>query len=67
MIETATGKVIATIRTGAGAHGVATSTDGRYVFVTNIVAGTVSAIDAESRAVVATFTVGRGPNDRDGT
>lgn len=32
------------------------------VFVTNIVEGTVSAIDTASRSVVATYTVGAGPN-----
>lgn len=63
VIETATEMVVATIRTGAGAHGVTTSNDGRYMFVTNIVAGTVSAIDTESRTIVARFTVGQGPND----
>jgi YVTN family beta-propeller protein len=62
VIDVAQGVVVDTIRTGAGAHGVAVSNDGRYVFVTNIVAGTVSVIDAGARAVVATFTVGRGPN-----
>ena len=62
MIEVATGRVIDTIRTGRGAHGVAVSNDGSLVFITNIVEGTVSVIDAATRAVVTTFRVGRGPN-----
>lgn len=62
VIEVATGTVIDTIRTGAGAHGVAVSDDGRLVFVTNIVDGTLSVIDAASRTVVTTFSVGKGPN-----
>lgn len=33
-----------------------------YVFVTNIIAGTVTAIDSHNQEVVATFVVGRGPN-----
>lgn len=62
VIDLGSGTVVDTIRTGAGAHGVAVSGDGRYVFVTNIVASTVSVIDAERRSVVADFAVGKGPN-----
>lgn len=62
VIEVAGGRVVDTIRTGKGAHGVAISDKGDLVFITNIVDGTVSAIDAATRAVVATFRVGRGPN-----
>jgi YVTN family beta-propeller protein len=62
VIDTATGSVIDTIRTGNGAHGVSVSDDGALVFVTNIVASTVSVIDAATRTVIATFTVGKGPN-----
>jgi YVTN family beta-propeller protein len=51
-----------TITTDAGAHGVVASSDGRYVFVSNIHANSVSAIDTESREVVAGFAVGKGPN-----
>jgi YVTN family beta-propeller protein len=58
----AAGTVVDTIRTGAGAHGVAVSGDGRYVFVTNIVDSTVSVIEAEDRSVVTDFAVGKGPN-----
>lgn len=62
VIEVATGRVVDTIRTGRGAHGVTVMDDGSMVFVTNIVEGTVSAIDTASRSVVATYTVGAGPN-----
>lgn len=62
VIEAATGIVVDTIRTGAGAHGVAVDDDGRHVFITNIVAGTVTVIEAKSRSVIAAFAVGRGPN-----
>lgn len=62
VIEVATGRVVETIRTGAGPHGVAVSSDGRFVFVTNIVAGTLSMIATDTRSVVATFDVGDGPN-----
>lgn len=62
VIEVATGRVVDTIRTGLGAHGVTVSDDGSTVFVTNIVEGTVSAIDSTRRSVVATYRVGKGPN-----
>lgn len=62
VIEISTGRVVDTIRTGKGAHGVSVGDDGAFVFVTNIVGGTVSVIDATTRKVVATFAVGRGPN-----
>ena len=55
-------KVIATLKTGKGAHGVAMSTDSAYAFVSNIEAGTFSVIDTASRTVVATHKVGAGPN-----
>jgi len=41
---------------------VAISDDGKFVFITNIVAGTVSVIETSSRRVIAAFTVGKGPN-----
>lgn len=62
VINVATRSVVDTIRTGAGAHGVVISGDGRSVFITNIAAGTVSMIDAGNRSVVKEFAVGKGPN-----
>jgi YVTN family beta-propeller protein len=62
VIDVASSRVVATITTDAGAHGVVASSDGRYVFVSNIHANSVSAIDTESREVVAGFAVGKGPN-----
>lgn len=55
-------KVVATVRTGMGAHGVDISRDGKYAFVTNIEAGTLSVIDIATQKVVATHPVGAGPN-----
>lgn len=55
-------KVVSTIKTGAGAHGVVVDRDGRQAFVTNTYADTVSVIEIASRKVVATVPVGRGPN-----
>ncbi|TIY10240.1 MAG: YncE family protein, partial [Mesorhizobium sp.] len=62
VIDVASGTVVETIRTGAGAHGVVVSADGAFVFVTNIMAGTVSQISVESQSVVKTYPVGKGPN-----
>lgn len=62
VVDPQAGKVVATIKTGKGAHGVAISKDGRYVFVTNIEAATLSVIDTASNKVVATHRVGEGPN-----
>ena len=62
VIDPSKAKVVKTLVTGLGAHGVAASTDGAYVFVTNIEAGTLSVIDAVSRQVIAHHTVGAGPN-----
>ncbi|WP_259674564.1 YncE family protein [Pseudomonas fluorescens] len=41
---------------------MAISSDGAYVFVSNIEAGTFSVIDTASRTVVASHKVGAGPN-----
>lgn len=62
VVDPQAGKVVATIKTDKGAHGVAISKDGRYVFVTNIEAATLSVIDTASNKVVATHRVGAGPN-----
>lgn len=62
VIDVPSGRVIDTIRTGMGAHGVVVSDDGDFVFVTNIVDSTVSVIDTNRRLVVATYSVGKGPN-----
>ncbi len=62
VIDPQTLSVVATLTTGKGAHGVAISSDGTYVFVSNIEAGTFSVIDTASRTVVASHKVGAGPN-----
>lgn len=62
VIDVASMKVAATIKTGAGAHGVVISRDGRHAFVTNTYANSVSVIDVVERKVVATVPVGKGPN-----
>ena len=62
VIDVASMKVAATIKTGAGAHGVVVDGGGRHAFVTNTYANTVSVIAIAERKVVATVPVGKGPN-----
>ena len=62
IIDLASRKVIATVTTGSGAHGIVVDDSGQTAFVTNIEAGTVSAIDTTSQRVTASFKVGAGPN-----
>jgi YVTN family beta-propeller protein len=50
------------VETGPGAHGVVVTPDGRYAFVTNTYANTVSVIEVAGLKVIATVPVGKGPN-----
>lgn len=61
-IDLATKKVITTIKTGKGAHGVVTSPDNKIVYVTNMYDNTVSVIDNNTNKVTATVKVGKTPN-----
>ncbi len=62
IIDLETFKAVATVETGAGAHGVVVNRDGRHAFVTNTYANTVSVLDIGARKVVFTVQVGRAPN-----
>jgi YVTN family beta-propeller protein len=62
LIDLESFKVAKTIVTGAGAHGVVVDRDGRYAYVTNIYANSVSVLDVKDRKVVATVRVEKGPN-----
>ncbi|MEQ6292459.1 cytochrome D1 domain-containing protein [Vogesella sp. GCM10023246] len=62
VVDPQAGSVIAEVSTGPGAHGVAISSDGQYVFVSNIESATVSVIDSAQHKVVASYPVGAGPN-----
>lgn len=61
-IDLATKKVVATIEIGKGAHGVVTSTDNKFVYITNMYDNTVSVIDNSSNKVIATVPVDKTPN-----
>ena len=62
VIDTASGQVVNTLKTGPGAHGVSASADGAFVFVTNIADDSVSVIDVQRQEVIGSVPVGDKPN-----
>lgn len=62
IVNLETKKVISTIETGKGAHGVVTSSDNKFAYVTNMFDNTVSIIDLDKKTVVKTLEVGETPN-----
>lgn len=61
-VETGTMTLVATLETGAGAHGVAVEPGGRQAFVTDVWAGDVAIIDLATRTVVERIQVSGAPN-----
>jgi YVTN family beta-propeller protein len=61
-IDLGTNEVVATIETGKGAHGIATSPDNQLVYVTNMFENTVSVIDNAQNKVIQTISVDKIPN-----
>ena len=62
VLDTATNKVIATIPTEPGPHGMAISQDGRTVYVSGDGSSSLSVIDTATDRVVQTVQVGKTPN-----
>ena len=62
IVDIATFKVISTIESGKGAHGVVIDPLGRYAYITNIYENTVSVIDIEQKMVITTIPSGTAPN-----
>ncbi|HVC51838.1 MAG TPA: beta-propeller fold lactonase family protein [Stellaceae bacterium] len=62
-VEPKDGKVLRRIQTGRGAHNFQISPDGKTLFVTNRVAGTVSTLDNDTLAVTGTWQAPGGPDD----
>ena len=59
--------VLGFIHTGAGAHGLYPSRDGKFLYVTNRLAGSISVISFATRKVVATWQIpGGGSPDMGG-
>ncbi len=62
-IDPRDGSVIRRVRTGRGAHNFLRSPDGTTLYVSNRVAGTISALDADTLAVTGTMPAPGGPDD----
>ena len=62
-VDPANGNVIRKITTGNGAHNFLASPDGKTLYVTNRVAGTISVLDAETLEVKNTLQAPGGPDD----
>lgn len=61
-IDLGSKEVVATIETGKGSHGIVTSLDQQFVYVTNMFDNTVSVIDNKRNKVIKTITVDKVPN-----
>jgi YVTN family beta-propeller protein len=55
VIDRASGKLIALVKTGRGAGGMAFSSDGKYIWVTNETDETIAVVDLAVNRVVETF------------
>jgi YVTN family beta-propeller protein len=62
-VDPASGSVIRRIQTGNGAHNFLASTDGKTLYVTNRVAGTISILNADTLAITGTLQAPGGPDD----
>lgn len=50
------------VATGRGAHGLTVSRDTRSLYVSNRIAGTITVIDLQTRAIVAMWRIGGSPD-----
>jgi YVTN family beta-propeller protein len=57
------GKVLRRVQTGRGAHNFLLSPDGKVLYVSNRVAGSIAALDAETLAVTGVMPAPGGPDD----
>ena len=65
VVDPASGRVERLIPTGRGAHTMFVSHDGRQIYATNRVDGTLSVLDPATLDVVRTISVPGGPDDLD--
>jgi len=56
------GRILRTVRTGPGAHNIFPSPDGLFLYVTNRVANTITALEAETLAAVRSFRAPGAPD-----
>ena len=62
-IDPRDGSLVRRIQTGRGAHNFAVSVDGKTLYVSNRVAGTISLLDSETLAVTGIVPAPGGPDD----
>ena len=62
-VDPATGKVVATIPTGKGAHNLFLSPDGKILWVNNRAGGTTVSLDAATLKKIRSYTIPGGPDD----
>jgi YVTN family beta-propeller protein len=62
-VDPSSGSVIRRIQTGNGAHNFLASADGKTLYVTNRVAGTISILNADTLAITGTLQAPGGPDD----
>lgn len=62
IVDLVSKEVVSTIETGNGSHGVVTSADKKFAYVTNMFENTVSVIDIDTKKVKQTIEVGEIPN-----
>ena len=62
-VDPVNGRVIRHIVTGKGAHNLFLSPDGKTLWVTNRVAGTIAALDAAALTITHTYRIPGGPDD----
>ena len=65
VVDPVDGHVERTVETGRGAHTMFVSHDGKLIYATNRVDGTLTVIDPVSLAVLRTISVPGGPDDLD--
>ena len=63
VVDPADGHVDRTVETGRAAHNLFMSPDGRALYVTNRVSGTISELDPTTLQIRKTFSVPGGPDD----
>lgn len=61
VIDTAKATILKKVSCGAGSEGIDSTSDGKYVLVSNGGAGTLTVLDAKTLETVKTLAVGKGP------
>ncbi len=62
-VDPTNGNIIGKVTTGNGAHNFLYSQDGKTLYVTNRIAGTISVLDADTLAIKNTLQAPGGPDD----